>query len=127
MNITRTLIATAIASLALAATPANAGNGHGQGKGKGGPPSYVEHGPPGNAPHDNGRHDNGRHLGWYKQQWKRGERIPVAYVEPRYYLDDYRAYDLHAPPRGYRWVRPMDDRYLLVEIATGVISEVLGY
>ena len=129
MNSTRVFIATAIASLVLATSPAIAGNGNGQGKdkGKGGPPSHVEHGPPGNAPHDNGQHDNGRHLGWYKQQWKRGDRLPLAYVEPRYYLDDYRDYRLHAPPRGYRWVRPMDDRYLLVEIATGVISEVLGY
>ena len=36
-------------------------------------------------------------------------------------------YRLAPPPRGYRWVRPQDDRYLLVEIATGVISQALGY
>jgi Ni/Co efflux regulator RcnB len=51
----------------------------------------------------------------------------VVYWEPRYYVDDYRSYRLAPPPRGYRWVRPQDDRYLLVEIATGVISQVLGY
>ena len=81
----------------------------------------------GNNPKAQGRHDNGLHLGWYKQHWKRGERIPVAYLEPRYYIDDYRAYDLAPPPPGYRWVRPMDDRYLLVQVATGLIMDALGY
>ena len=69
------------------------------------------------------RHDNGRHLGWYK----RGGRVPVVYLQPRYYVTDYRAYNLAPPPYGYRWVRPYgDDRYLLVQIATGLITQVLG-
>jgi len=74
-----------------------------------------------------GRHDNGLHLGWYKHQWKRGDRIDWQYVEPRYYIYDYKAYDLRPAPVGYRWVRPMDDRYLLVEIASGLIIDALGY
>jgi Ni/Co efflux regulator RcnB len=70
------------------------------------------------------RHDNGRHLGWYK----RGGRVPVVYLQPRYYVTDYRAYGLAPPPYGYRWVRPYgDDRYLLVQVATGLIMQVLGY
>jgi Ni/Co efflux regulator RcnB len=74
--------------------------------------------------HDYGRHDNGRHLGWYK----RGGRMPVVYLQPRYYVTDYRAYNLAPPPYGYRWVRPYgDDRYLLVQVATGLIMQVLGY
>lgn len=74
-----------------------------------------------------GRHDNGRHYGQVKQAYRRGDYVPEAYWEPRYYVDDYRVYHLAPPPRGYRWVRPADDRYLLVEIATGVIAEALGY
>lgn len=74
-----------------------------------------------------GRHDNGRHLGWQKKAWKRGERIVLVDVDPRYYVDDYRAYRLSAPPRGYRWIRPMDDRYLLVDVTTGLIAQALGY
>lgn len=81
----------------------------------------------GNNPKAQGRHDNGLHLGWYKQRWQRGERIPVAYLEPRYYVDDYRTYGLAPPPSGYRWVRPMDERYLLVQVATGLVLEALGY
>lgn len=107
--------------LAFAAPAAVAGNGRGHDKG---PPPHS------NAPphaRDAARHDNGRHEGWYKQQWKRGDRVPYADIDPRYYLDDYAHYRLREPPRGYRWVRPMDDRYLLVEIATGVIAEALGY
>lgn len=70
------------------------------------------------------RHDNGRHLGWYK----RGGRVPVVYLQPRYYVTDYRAYGLAPPPYGTRWVRPYgDDRYLLVQVATGLIMQVLGY
>jgi Ni/Co efflux regulator RcnB len=70
------------------------------------------------------RHDNGRHLGWYK----RGGRVPVVYLQPRYYVTDYRDYGLAPPPYGYRWVRPYgDDRYLLVQVATGLIMQVLGY
>ena len=74
-----------------------------------------------------GRHDNGLHLGWYKNHWKRGDRIDWQVVQPTYYIYDYDRYDLRPAPVGYRWVRPMDDRYLLVEIATGLIVDALRY
>jgi Ni/Co efflux regulator RcnB len=115
---TRTRFAIALASIALAASPAYAGDGKHKGhKGHKGDQVHVV----------DGRHDNGLHKGWYKQAWKRGDRIPVAYLEPVYYVDDYRVYHLSAPPTGYRWVRPMDDRYLLVELATGLVTQALGY
>lgn len=76
---------------------------------------------------DRRRHDNGRHLGQIKHGYRRGERAPVVYLQPRYYVTDYRHYHLAPPPRGYRWVRPADDRYLLVEITSGLISQALGY
>jgi Ni/Co efflux regulator RcnB len=115
------LIAATLTTLALAASPALADKGKG----------HDKHHDRAHAVHsdkaDHGRHDNGRHLGWQKQAWKRGDRIPLADLGPGYYVDDYRAYNLAPPPRGYRWVRPMDDRYLLVQVATGLIDEVLGY
>ena len=74
-----------------------------------------------------GQHDNGRHLGWQKQAFRRGERVPVMYLQPQYYVQDYRSYRLAPPPRGYRWVRPADDRYLLIQTTTGLISQMLGY
>lgn len=116
-----TILAIPLAVLALATAPALAGDGKGADKDK---PAHAQ---PGNSPKADGRHDNGKHKGWEKQAWKRGDRIPLAYVDPRYYVDDYRVYRLQAPPAGYRWVRPMDDRYLLVNLANGLVAEALGY
>ena len=123
MKTKHTLIAAALTAFVFSASPTLAGNEHkhdgkpGQGK------SQAKS----KAPKADGRHDNGLHLGWYKQQWKRGDRIVWTNVEPRYYVTDYRVYRLTAPPEGYRWVRPMDDRYLLVNVATGLIAQALGY
>jgi Ni/Co efflux regulator RcnB len=97
------------------ANPAFAGEGNKHHKDHKGVPAAMD-----------GRHDNGLHLGWQKQAWKRGDRIPLAGLD-RYYVDDYRVYRLTAPPADYRWVRPMDDRYLLVEVATGLVAQALGY
>jgi Ni/Co efflux regulator RcnB len=84
---------------------------------------------------DNGRwsdrryysdHDNGRHNGYYREDFRRGARMPVVYMQPRYYVNDWRDYRLAPPPRGYMWVRPPDGRFLLVAAATGLIAEILG-
>ena len=136
------ILTTAIAAIALASTPAIAKNKHKHKHHKNGGADavvvvdrdhrgdriiLVDDDHRGNNPKAQGRHDNGLHLGWYKQRWNRGERIPVAYLEPRYYVEDYRTYGLRTPPDGYRWVRPMDDRYLLVQVATGLVLDALGY
>lgn len=123
-----TLIAAALTALVFSASPVLAGDGHkhdgAHGKAKHAKAHKAGH----KATHKlEGRHDNGRHLGWYKQEWKRGDRLVLSDVERRYYVDDYRDYRLSAPPQGYQWVRPMDDRYLLVQVATGLITKVLGY
>ena len=139
------ILTAAIAAIVLASAPAVAKD-NGKGKGK----QHQKHdevvvvdrdrdrdhrrdrvvvvdGHPGNNPKAQGRHDNGLHLGWYKQRWQRGDRIPVGYLEPRYYLNDYDRYGLRTPPDGYRWVRPMDDKYLLVQLGTGLVLDALGY
>ena len=103
----RLLLAPSLALVLLSSTAALAAPGHG------------EH-------HKRGHHDNGRHLGHDKQAFRRGERVPVIYLQPRYYVADYRVYHLAPPPRGYRWVRPDDGRFLLIATATGLISQILG-
>ena len=126
-----TLIAAALTAFVFGASPVLAGNEHKHehkhdatpAQGKSQAKAHTHKG----SPKADGRHDNGRHLGWYKQQYKRGDRVVLNDIEPRYYVDDYRTYGLTAPPEGYRWVRPMDDRYLLVQAATGLITKVLGY
>ncbi|HWB32903.1 MAG TPA: RcnB family protein [Acidobacteriaceae bacterium] len=75
--------------------------------------------------HDNGYHDDHhqtyvRHKEWHKgyhmqrQDWDRGERI-----------QDWRAYHLRQPPRGYEW-REVDGNYVMAAVATGVIASVIA-
>lgn len=127
----------AIVALMLAA-PAFADPGHGKGHGKGhgheGPEvEGIRIGEPNPAAgrwyHDDrdDHHDRGRHLGHYKK-WARGERLPMTYVVPRYYVTNYTVYHLAPPPPGMVWVRPYpasNDVYL-VQAATGLISRILG-
>ncbi|HZQ75090.1 MAG TPA: RcnB family protein [Burkholderiales bacterium] len=55
----------------------------------------------------------------------RGERVPDQWRHRNFVVDDWRLHRLHAPPRGYQWIQVGAD-YLLVAIATGIISEVVG-
>ena len=48
-----------------------------------------------------------------RNDWGRGQRI------------DYRAYRLHAPPRGYEW-REVDGNYVMAAIATGLIASIIA-
>lgn len=63
-----------------------------------------------------------------EREWARGQYIPREYLADRYYIRDYDRYDLAPPPAGYAYVRPyaQDDRYYLVQLATGLISRILG-
>lgn len=62
------------------------------------------------------------------RRWARGEYIPRDYLGDSYYVRDYGRYDLAPPPAGHVWVRPYqeDDTYYLVQMATGLISTILG-
>lgn len=64
-----------------------------------------------------------------ERRWARGHYIPREYLVDRYYIRDYHAYELASPPRGHVWVHPdpHDDTYYLVELATGVISQILDH
>ena len=76
--------------------------------------------------HRHHRHHSGKHKGWKKHRdHRRGERIEVVYLEPRYYVEDYHRYELRQPPRGHRWVRTDDGRFILVAVATGIIADIL--
>ncbi len=62
------------------------------------------------------------------RKWLKGQNIPREYVDDRYYVRDYRAYHLAQPPSGYMWVRPYpeDDTYYMVQLASGLISQIFG-
>ncbi|MBH1567799.1 RcnB family protein [Stenotrophomonas maltophilia] len=113
MKTTRLLAIALSAATALAAAPAFADPPH-HARGNGPPPHAG--GPP---------HRDAPPPGWQKQAWRRGERLPGAEVDRRYWVDDYARYDLREPGRDRRWVRQSDNEYLLVEIATGLIVDAL--
>jgi Ni/Co efflux regulator RcnB len=60
-----------------------------------------------------------------QQHYKRGGHLPKQYYQDRrYYVNDWRGHGLRQPPRGHRWVE-VDGRYILVAVATGVITSIL--
>lgn len=58
------------------------------------------------------------------RRFNRGDRLPPQYRQPQYVVSDWRGHGLRQPPRGYYWVQNGAD-YVLVAIATGVISAVV--
>lgn len=73
------------------------------------------------------RYDNRRGHGAYRGQsrWRQGEVYPY-YRERAYVIDDYRAYRLPPPQRGYRYYRSDDGDVVMVAIASGLIGAIIG-
>lgn len=62
-----------------------------------------------------------------QHNWVKGSRVPPQYRSHHYVVNDWRGHGLKRPPRGQQWVQYGSD-YLLVAIATGVISQlILGH
>lgn len=52
--------------------------------------------------------------GWSAHRsFGRGRKLPRYWRSPRYFIDDYSAYGLTRPPRGYGWLRYYDDAVLV--------------
>jgi len=62
--------------------------------------------------------------GYYAHRWVRGERLPAAYYARPYWVADYGAWGLRAPPRGYGWVR-VDGDAVLAAVATGIVLDTV--
>jgi Ni/Co efflux regulator RcnB len=60
-----------------------------------------------------------------KPRWARGQRLDNNYRRNYINARDYRRYRLSQPPRGYQWVR-VDNDFVMVSVATGVISSIIG-
>ena len=121
----RLLLAAMLATFALSATAT--AHDHGRGNDKADKHHWKAHQKAGKA-HEKAYRKAVKEQDKAYRRWARGQYIPASYRSQQYYIDDYRAYHLDAPPRGYRWVRPYeeDDTYYLVEIATGLISQIFG-
>jgi len=57
--------------------------------------------------------------------WRRGERFDYRRAPNYRVINDYRAYRLKAPPRGYRYVRSGNDA-VLVGISSGIIATIIA-
>ena len=53
-----------------------------------------------------------------RHHWKQGQRVPNW--QKRQHVRDYHRYGLRKPARGQQWVK-VDNDYLLISLATGVI------
>ncbi len=63
--------------------------------------------------------------GYYNShRWRRGERLPEAYYDDRYWIHDYWSYNLHDPDYGCGWVRFERDA-VLIELATGLVLDAV--
>ena len=59
-----------------------------------------------------------------QHNWVQGSRVPPQYRSNHYVVNDWRGHGLNRPPRGQQWVQYGGD-YLLVAIATGVITQLI--
>jgi len=72
----------------------------------------------GGPKYDARKYDDRRH-----QSWRKGNRLPPNYRG--HVVNNYSRYKLRQPPRGYHWVKVNND-YLLIGIATGIISSIVA-
>lgn len=61
----------------------------------------------------------------YRGRWRTGQRY-TNWRNSRYYVNDYGAYGLPAPRRGYRYYRDNNGDIVMAAIATGVIASILS-
>lgn len=61
--------------------------------------------------------------GWHYRRWVFGERLPGIYFGRDFWITDFLAFGLFAPPDGYVWVRYGPDAMLIDEY-TGEIIQV---
>src|SRR5687767_7246774 len=74
------------------------------------------------------RYDNRRGYGQsYRggQRWRQGQVYPY-YRNRGYVIDDYHAYRLPPPRRGYRYYRSDNGDVVMAAIASGVIGLIIG-
>ena len=77
--------------------------------------------------HDGRRYQYGRYVrpsGYYYRSWHYGDHLPRGYYSRRYIVNDYHAYHLRPPPRGYHYVR-VDNDVVLAAIASGVVVSAI--
>jgi Ni/Co efflux regulator RcnB len=72
-------------------------------------------------------HNYGGSYGYngYHGRWRTGQRFN-NWNNSRYYVNDWRAYNLPPPRRGYRYYRDDNGDIVMAAIGTGIIGLILG-
>jgi Ni/Co efflux regulator RcnB len=60
-----------------------------------------------------------------RRHWQTGQYLPPEYRARRYYVEDWRSRQLPPPAYGYQW-QEVDGNYLLIELASGLIQQILS-
>ncbi len=82
-------------------------------------PQGPSRGPDRRDTHQNGADQRGQQ----HQPPRKGERLAQDRRGQR--VDDYRKHGLKRPPKGHEW-RKVDDRYVLIAVATGIVTSVIA-
>jgi Ni/Co efflux regulator RcnB len=61
----------------------------------------------------------------YRGRWREGQRFN-HWNNSRYYVNDWGAYNLPAPRRGYRYYRDDNGDIIMAAIGSGIIGLILG-
>jgi Ni/Co efflux regulator RcnB len=64
--------------------------------------------------------------GFHYQRWGFGAFLPAVYFAPSFWISDWLAYDLFAPPYGYVWVRYGPDALLIDEYTGEIVQADYG-
>src|SRR5438128_222166 len=80
--------------------------------------------PHGDVPPGLAKKPGGLPPGQAKKIYKQGERLPLTYMQTRYYVSEPVRYRLEPAPPGYRWVL-VDENAYLANTQTGLITSVI--
>lgn len=58
--------------------------------------------------------------------FRKGRPLPEKYRGEGYQVNDWHKHGLKAPPAGHRW-QNIDGNYVLIAVATGVITSVIAH
>jgi hypothetical protein len=80
--------------------------------------------PVGGEPPGQAKKPDGLPPGQAKKIYQRGERLPLNYLQSRYFVTQPARYGLEPAPAGYRWVLVEENAYL-ANTQTGLIANVI--
>jgi Ni/Co efflux regulator RcnB len=64
--------------------------------------------------------------GYQARHWSHGDRLPSGYFARNFWITDFLAFDLFAPPPGHVWVRVANDALLIDEYNGEVVQVDYG-